>query len=161
MRILSISVKNKPQPRIIKSAFIPKPDTSADEQHGPTTRERELTLLLRQNGQALEEARLALQRNSLDPPHVTSSKAEVDDLHREMDKLRGLLADGQEKRNAAESKEASAIKHQSILAKNVNDAESNGREPEKQLAEEVKRRSTAEQRLAEVSRLILSIKSPY
>jgi len=78
-----------------------------------------------------------------------------------MDKLRGLLADGQEKRNAAESKEASAIKHQSILAKNVNDAESNGRELEKQLAEEVKRRSTAEQRLAEVSRFILSIKSPY
>ena len=107
-------------------------------------------ILLRQNENALKEAQAEIRRHNAEAAPSPDSKAELDRLHQEIKGLRARLVSEQEKRQGCEVKESSAIKHQSALAKNVRDYEIKVVELEKKLQEEAKRRSTAEQLLAEV-----------
>ena len=107
-------------------------------------------ILLRRNENALREAQVENERNNVKSAPSFDSKAELDRLRQDIEGLQARLLFEQEKRKGCEIRESGATKHQSALAKTVNEYEIKLVDLEKKLQEEARRRSTAEQLLAEV-----------
>lgn len=75
--------------------------------------------------------------------------AENDRLYCQVEELRLVLANENDKLRQAEVSRESATKHQSVMAKTLNELESKTAGLVKRLAEEVRGRSMAQQQLAE------------
>jgi len=95
--------------------------------------EKDLEYRLNQQREALEQAKLSLQRTVADRSDDTFLKSENDRLQRDLDDVRSRLDDEREKRKLADEKVSSAVKHQSFTAKNMNELETKTRDTERNL----------------------------